>query len=190
MDADRFIETTGLSRLYACGEVEVPALRDVTLSIARGRFVGVTGASGSGKSTLMNLLGGLDTPSSGTIRVAGRLISDLGKKDLALYRRNTIGMIFQSFNLVNAYTAIENAAFPLLFAGVAKKHRLDRAAELLDSVWRAERTIGRPSFPAASSSGSQSPGRWSTGRRSCWPTNPQAISTARHLARSWRFSPS
>jgi putative ABC transport system ATP-binding protein len=144
MDADRFIETTGLSRMYACGEVEVPALRDVTLSIARGRFVGVTGVSGSGKSTLMNLLGGLDTPSAGTIRVAGRLISDLGKKDLALYRRNTIGMIFQSFNLVNAYTAIENVAFPLLFAGVAKKQRLDRAAELLDSVGLEGRKNHRP----------------------------------------------
>jgi putative ABC transport system ATP-binding protein len=92
----------------------------------------------------MNLLGGLDTPSAGTIRVAGRLISDLGKKDLALYRRNTIGMIFQSFNLVNAYTAIENVAFPLLFAGVAKKQRLDRAAELLDSVGLEGRKNHRP----------------------------------------------
>lgn len=143
-DADSFIETTGLGKVYTFGAVEVAALRDVTLSIARGRLVGVTGASGSGKSTLMNLLGGLDTPSSGTIRVAGRLVSDLSKRELALYRRNTVGMIFQSFNLVNAYTALENVALPLLFAGVAKKDRLRRAAELLDLVGLATRKDHHP----------------------------------------------
>ncbi|MGE5296386.1 MAG: ABC transporter ATP-binding protein [Solirubrobacterales bacterium] len=141
---DGFIETTGLSKVYATGEVEIAALRDVTLSVARGRLVGVTGASGSGKSTLMNLLGGLDTPSSGAIRVAGRLISDLNKRELALYRRNTIGMIFQSFNLVNAYTALENVAFPLLFADVAKKQRRERAAELLKAVGLESRADHRP----------------------------------------------
>ncbi len=120
------------------------ALRSVTLSIARGRLVGVTGASGSGKSTLVNLLGGLDRPSSGSIHVAGRQISDLSKKELALYRRNTIGMIFQSFNLINAYTAVENVAFPLLFAGVPKKERLRRAAELLQTVGLEARKDHRP----------------------------------------------
>jgi putative ABC transport system ATP-binding protein len=144
MGNDGFIETTGLSKVYTFGEVEVAALRDVTMSIARGRLVGVTGASGSGKSTLMNLLGGLDTPSSGTIRVAGRPISDLSKRDLALYRRNTVGMIFQSFNLVNAYTALENVALPLLFAGVAKKERFRRAEELLLAVGLETRKDHRP----------------------------------------------
>src|SRR5512142_1972270 len=144
MDVDGFIETKDLSRVYTFGAVQVAALRDVTLSLARGRLVGVTGASGSGKSTLMNLLGGLDTPSSGSIRVAGKLISDLSKKELALYRRNTVGMIFQSFNLVNAYTAIENVALPLLFAGVAKKQRLHRAAELLHTVGLEARRDHRP----------------------------------------------
>lgn len=143
-DDDAFIETTRLSKVYVVGEVEVTALRDVTLSVARGRLVGVTGASGSGKSTLMNLLGGLDTPSSGSIRVAGRLISELSKRDLALYRRNTVGMIFQSFNLVNAYTALENVAFPLLFAGVAKRQRRDRAVELLNAVGLEARKDHRP----------------------------------------------
>lgn len=143
-DDDAFIETTRLSKVYVVGEVEVTALRDVTLSVGRGRLVGVTGASGSGKSTLMNLLGGLDTPSSGSIRVAGRLISELSKRDLALYRRNTVGMIFQSFNLVNAYTALENVAFPLLFAGVAKRQRRDRAVELLNAVGLETRKDHRP----------------------------------------------
>jgi len=141
---DGFIETAGLSKVYTFGEVEVAALRDVTLSIARGRLVGVTGASGSGKSTLMNLLGGLDTPSSGSIRVDGRLISDLSKRELALYRRNMVGMIFQSFNLVNAYTALENVALPLLFAGVAKRQRRERAAELLHAVSLEARKDHRP----------------------------------------------
>ena len=144
MDADGFIETKDLTKAYVTGPVEVVALRSVTLSLARGRLVGITGASGSGKSTLMNLLGGLDTPSSGSIRVAGKLISDLNKKELALYRRNTIGMIFQSFNLVNAYTAVENVALPLLFAGVAKKERLRRAAELLRTVGLETRKDHRP----------------------------------------------
>ncbi|MEN6578210.1 MAG: ABC transporter ATP-binding protein [Phycisphaerales bacterium] len=143
-DDDAFIETTGLSKVYTFGEVQVAALRDVTLSVARGRLVGVAGASGSGKSTLMNLLGGLDTPSSGSIRVGGRLISELSKRDLALYRRNTVGMIFQSFNLVNAYTALENVAFPLLFAGATKKQRRERAAELLNAVGLEARKDHRP----------------------------------------------
>ncbi len=142
--SDGFIETKGLSKVYTFGEVEVAALRDVTLSIARGRLVGVTGASGSGKSTLMNLLGGLDTPSSGSIRVDGRPISDLSKRELALYRRNTVGMIFQSFNLVNAYTALENVALPLLFAGMPKRQRRERAAELLHAVGLEPRQDHRP----------------------------------------------
>jgi putative ABC transport system ATP-binding protein len=86
----------------------------------------------------------LDRPSSGSIRVDGRLVSDLSKKELALYRRNMVGMIFQSFNLVNAYTAVENVAFPLLFAGVAKKERLRRAEELLQTVGLEARKDHRP----------------------------------------------
>ncbi|MCX5643988.1 MAG: ABC transporter ATP-binding protein [Phycisphaerae bacterium] len=144
MDVDEFIETKDLAKVYTFGTVEVAALRAVTLSVARGRLVGVTGASGSGKSTLVNLLGGLDRPSSGSIRVDGRLVSDLSKKELALYRRNTVGMIFQSFNLVNAYTAVENVAFPLLFAGVAKSERLRRAEELLVTVGLEARKDHRP----------------------------------------------
>jgi putative ABC transport system ATP-binding protein len=145
MDAERFIAVENLSKVYAFGAVEVAALRDVTFSVAGGRFVGVTGASGSGKSTLVNLLGGLDRPSSGCICVEGRRISELSKKELALYRRNTIGMIFQSFNLVNAYTALENVAFPLLFAGVARKERRRRAEELLHTVGLEARKDHRPS---------------------------------------------
>jgi putative ABC transport system ATP-binding protein len=144
MDAERFIAVENLTKVYAFGAVEVAALRDVTFSVAGGRFVGVTGASGSGKSTLVNLLGGLDRPSSGCICVEDRRISDLSKKELALYRRNMIGMIFQSFNLVNAYTALENVAFPLLFAGVVRRERRRRAEELLHAVGLETRKDHRP----------------------------------------------
>jgi putative ABC transport system ATP-binding protein len=145
MDNGGFIQTEGLTKVYASGPVKVTALRDVTLSIGRGSFVGITGASGSGKSTLMNLLGGLDTPTSGSLRVENRQIGDLSKAELALYRRNTIGMIFQSFNLVSSYTAAENVAFPLLFAGVTKRQRMQRAREILQSVGLEARSGHRPS---------------------------------------------
>ncbi len=145
MDVDALIQTRDLTKVYSLGTVEVVALRNATLSVDRGRFVGVTGTSGSGKSTLMNLLGGLDTPSSGSIRVEGKPVSDLSKSDLARFRRHTIGMIFQSFNLVASYTALENVAFPLLFAGVGKKERHRRAADLLRIVGLEERGDHRPS---------------------------------------------
>lgn len=144
MNGDGFIQVQDLTKVYSLGSVEVVALRDATLTVDRGQFVGVTGTSGSGKSTLMNLLGGLDTPSSGSIRVDGRRISDLSKAELALFRRHTVGMIFQSFNLVASYSALENVAFPLLFAGAAKKERAHRAAELLNMVDLGARMNHRP----------------------------------------------
>jgi len=144
MDGDGFIQVQDLTKVYSLGSVEVVALRDATLSVDRGQFVGVTGTSGSGKSTLMNLLGGLESPSSGRSRVDGRRISDLSKAERALFRRHTVGMIFQSFNLVASYSALENVAFPLLFAGVAKKERARRAAELLNMGDLGARMNHRP----------------------------------------------
>jgi putative ABC transport system ATP-binding protein len=134
VNLNNFIETKDLTRVYSTGRIEVVALKDVTLSVRRGEFLGVTGPSGSGKSTLMNLLGGLDTPSEGHIKVEGKFISDLNKEELALYRRFQVGLVFQSFNLISSYTALENVAFPLLFAGVAKKERINRAEQVLTKV--------------------------------------------------------
>ncbi|MFC1795444.1 ABC transporter ATP-binding protein, partial [Planctomycetota bacterium] len=145
MISDSFVKTEDLTRIYSSGTIQVTALKDVTLSLDQGQFFGVTGASGSGKSTLMNLLGGLDKPTSGSIKVQGKLISELDKDELALYRRHQVGMIFQSFNLVSSYTALENVAFPLLFAGVAKKERIKRAAEMLEKVGLYPRKDHRPS---------------------------------------------
>ena len=145
MNADSFVETKDLTRVYSSGTIQVVALKDVNLSLEEGKFQAVTGPSGSGKSTLMNLLGGLDRPSSGTIKVQGKFISELNKEELALYRRYQVGMIFQSFNLIGSYTALENVAFPLLFAGVGKKERKARAARVLEKVGLFPRKDHRPS---------------------------------------------
>ena len=144
MNSDSFVATENLTKIYSAGTVEVVALKDVTLSLDEGKFLGVAGPSGSGKSTLMNLLGGLDQPSSGNIAVQGKSISSLNKEELALYRRYQVGMIFQSFNLISSYTALENVAFPLLFAGVAKKDRIKRAEEMLKKVGLTSRKDHRP----------------------------------------------
>jgi len=144
MNSDSFVKTEDLTRIYSSGTIEVVALKDVSLSLDQGQFFGVTGASGSGKSTLMNLLAGLDRPSSGSIKVEGRLISELDKDELALYRRHQVGMIFQSFNLVSSYSALENVAFPLLFASVAKKERNKRAEQMLEKVGLYPRKDHRP----------------------------------------------
>jgi putative ABC transport system ATP-binding protein len=145
MNSDSFIETKDLTRVYSSGTIQVVALKDVNLSLEEGKFQAVTGPSGSGKSTLMNLLGGLDKPSSGTIKVQGKFISELNAEELALYRRYQVGMIFQSFNLISSYTALENVAFPLLFAGVGKKERNARAARVLEKVGLFPRKDHRPS---------------------------------------------
>jgi putative ABC transport system ATP-binding protein len=144
MNMDGFVETEGLTKVYSSGKIQVAALKDVNLSVEEGRFLGVTGPSGSGKSTLMNLLGGLDTPSSGSIKVEGKFISELDKEELALYRRYQVGMIFQTFNIISSYTALENVAFPLLFAGVPKKERNRRAGEMLTKVGLCPRKDHRP----------------------------------------------
>jgi len=145
MNSTNFVQTEDLTKIYSSGHTAVLALKDVNLSIKQSEFLGVTGPSGSGKSTLVNLLGGLDTPSSGSIKVQGKPISELNKEELALYRRHQVGMIFQSFNLISSYTALENVAFPLLFAGVAKKERNRRAEQILVKVGLNPRKDHRPS---------------------------------------------
>lgn len=145
MNSENLVQTENLCRIYSSGAINVVALDAVTLAVDEGEFLGVTGPSGSGKSTLMNLLGGLDSPTSGSIRVQDKLIGELSGQELALYRRYQVGMIFQSFNLISSYTALENVAFPLLFAGVAKGQRNSRAAEMLEQVGLSDRKDHRPS---------------------------------------------
>jgi putative ABC transport system ATP-binding protein len=143
-DSSAIIEAEKLTKVYSMGKVQVVALRDVSLSIPRGTFLGITGPSGSGKSTFLNLVGGLDTPTSGTIKAQGKVVSRMSNEELARYRRIDVGMIFQSFNLISSFTAVENVALPLLFSGIPKKERKRRALEVLKRVGLGPRAGHRP----------------------------------------------
>ena len=142
--SEKIVLTDRLTKIYSMGKIEVAALNEVSLSVEKGSFYGISGQSGSGKSTVLNLLGGLDTPTSGTIEVEGRKISQLNKEELARYRREGAGMIFQSFNLIPSYTALENVGLPLLFSGIPKKEREQRASEILKIVGLQHRRSHRP----------------------------------------------
>lgn len=142
---DKIVITDKLTKVYSMGEIQVAALNEVSLSLEKENFYGITGPSGSGKSTVLNLLGGLDTPTSGTIEVEGRRISQMNREELARYRREGVGMIFQSFNLIPSYTALENVGLPLLFSGVPKKDRGQRASDILKVVGLQHRSSHRPS---------------------------------------------
>ena len=139
-----FIRTSNLSRVYSSGGAELAALWQVSITVAKGAFVGICGTSGSGKSTLINLLGGLDTPTGGEIHVDGTCVTGLDRNALARYRLATVGMIFQSFNLVPANSALENVMLPMVFAEIPKAERARRAAGLLDQVGLAARASHRP----------------------------------------------
>ncbi len=126
------------------GETKVIALDKVSLDIPQKSFTVIMGPSGSGKSTLLYLIGGLDWPTSGSIRVAQDEIEKMDENALALYRRNQVGFIFQSFNLVSTMPADENVAFPLRFSGIKKTERRERSKILLDQVGLGDRTSHRP----------------------------------------------
>jgi len=144
-DAVPVIRTRGLSKIYSAGtEAEVAALRGVDLSIARGEFVAIMGPSGSGKSTLMNLIGCLDTPSSGQYDCDGVDVSTLDKEALAKLRRDKIGFVFQGFHLLTRMDATDNVAMPLGYARIPHAERKARAREALAAVGLAERAGHRP----------------------------------------------
>lgn len=138
------LDTRDLSRHYTMGASVVKALDGLTLTIADGEFVALLGTSGSGKSTLLNLIGGLDQPTSGSLRVAGKDLATLSRDDLSLHRRHTVGMIFQSFNLVPTMTAAENVSLSLMFAGVPRAERNNRATALLEAMGLGGRQQHRP----------------------------------------------
>lgn len=126
------------------GQNAIHALAGVDLAIPAGSFTVVMGPSGSGKSTLLHLIGGLDRPTAGSIIVNNQQVDHLDENQLAVFRRNTVGFIFQSFNLVPNMTALENVAFPMRFAGVPNKLRLLKAIALLEKVGLADRMNHRP----------------------------------------------
>jgi ABC-type lipoprotein export system ATPase subunit len=139
------IQAQQLSRHYRMGESEIRAVNDVSFSIAAGEFVALLGTSGSGKSSLLNLIAGLDTPSSGSVAVAGRDLARMSREELARYRRSTVGMVFQAFNLVAAMTVLENVELPMRFAEVPRDQRLTRARTAIERVGLGHRLDHRPS---------------------------------------------
>ncbi|MEJ1160799.1 ABC transporter ATP-binding protein [Prosthecomicrobium sp. N25] len=139
MGTDAIVTADGLTKVYATGDVEVPALAGASFRIARGSFVAVMGPSGSGKSTLMNLIGCLDRPTRGRLLIDGVDVAALPSDALAAIRRKTIGFVFQSFNLLPRLTALENVGMPLSYGGVSTRARRGRSAELLAAVGLADR---------------------------------------------------
>ncbi len=128
------LEVRQLSKTFGSGDTEVKAVDDVTFSVPDGQFAAVIGRSGSGKSTLLSLVGALDKPTGGTISVNGEEISNESDRKLIGYRRNNIGFVFQSYNLIPNLDAIQNVMLPMEFAGVGKSERKERAISLLDQV--------------------------------------------------------
>jgi ABC-type lipoprotein export system ATPase subunit len=139
-----FLRADHLSRHYQMGRSLVKALDGLTLDVNEGEFLALLGTSGSGKSTLLNLIGGLDQPTSGTLHVRGRDLASMTRDELSLHRRHTVGMIFQSFNLVPSMTAAQNVSLALMFAGVPVTERDSRASALLESMGLGDRQHHRP----------------------------------------------
>jgi putative ABC transport system ATP-binding protein len=141
---DLVVRAVGLTRRYEMGGGFVDALQGVDLTIARGEFVALVGPSGSGKSTVLNLIGGLDQPTSGQIWINGTELSSSDEETLTQHRRRHVGFVFQTFNLLPRLTAEENVALPLMFSGVSERERRERARALLERVGLGLRLSHRP----------------------------------------------
>ncbi len=138
------IEIRGVNKVFDLGKLKVHALRDMELDIMQGEYLSIMGPSGSGKSTLFNMIGALDKPTSGTIKVAGVTLKDLSSRQLAYFRGKHIGYVFQQFNLLPAYNAIDNVAMPLIFGGVDQDGANERARRVLERVGLGDRMTHRP----------------------------------------------
>jgi putative ABC transport system ATP-binding protein len=138
------LETQNLTKHYQMGETVVRALDGVTINVADGEFLALLGTSGSGKSTLLNLIAGLDRPTSGTLRIDGTDIGGMSAEELSRHRRQNVGIIFQSFNLITTMTALENVTLSMMFAGIRQAERDQRASQLLESMGLGGRQQHRP----------------------------------------------
>lgn len=138
------IETTDITKIYKLGKVEIAALKNINLNVKKNEYLALIGASGSGKSTLMNLLGCLDTPTSGKYYLAGEDVSQLTDDGLARIRNKEIGFVFQAFNLIPRMSALENVALPLIYAGIKKQERLEMAEQKLIDVGLKDRIHHKP----------------------------------------------
>jgi putative ABC transport system ATP-binding protein len=144
MENSILIEAKGLSKNYKMGQEIIRALVSVDIQVKKGEYVAFMGPSGSGKSTLMNIVGALDTPSSGTYILNGNDVSTLSESDLATVRNKEIGFVFQTFNLLPRYSALENVALPLVYAGFSKKERIQKAKKVLEDVGLGNRADHKP----------------------------------------------
>ncbi len=138
------LTVTGVNHSYGTGKIKVPVLFDINLHISKGEFVALCGSSGSGKSTLLNLLAGLTKPDEGSVMVSGEEISRYSENELCLFRRKSMGFIFQSYNLLPNLTALENVELPLIFAGESVRKRRARAKEILEHVGLTGRLDHKP----------------------------------------------
>jgi putative ABC transport system ATP-binding protein len=138
------IHAEDLWRTYVMGSEEIHALRGVTFAVNPGEYLAIMGPSGSGKSTLMNLIGCLDTPSKGTYVLRGKVVSQMNDDDLAEIRNREIGFVFQTFNLLPRATALHNVELPMVYAGIPKDDRLEKAKRALDMVDLGSRMTHRP----------------------------------------------
>jgi putative ABC transport system ATP-binding protein len=143
--SDSIIRLEEVSRIYDTGKVQVPALMDVNLDVARGEFLAIIGPSGSGKSTMMNILGCLDRPTEGRYVLDGQPVDELNDDGLAFVRSRSIGFVFQSYNLLPRTSALENVAAPLMYQGVPRKERLARARAALERLGLGDRLSHVPS---------------------------------------------
>ncbi|MCK4349041.1 MAG: ABC transporter ATP-binding protein [Thermoplasmatales archaeon] len=143
--SENVIVTKNIFKTYGIGDIQVHALKNVSVTIKRGDYIAISGPSGSGKSTFMNILGCLDTPTSGKIFIEGADVSALKDNQLAKIRREKIGFIFQKYNLIPTLNALENVALSMSFAGVKTKIRLERSEKLLDLVHLSKRMLHKPS---------------------------------------------
>lgn len=142
--SDNVIEIRNIIRDFKLGQQTVHVLKGIDLDIKKGEYVAIMGPSGSGKSTLMNLLGCLDTPTSGTYVLNGKDVSQMSEDELAEIRNTEIGFVFQTFNLLPRTTALENVALPMIYAGASKKVRSERASEVLTDVGLEDRMDHKP----------------------------------------------
>lgn len=138
------IQTRDLAKVYRMGEEDIHALKSVSIEVKRGEYVAFMGPSGSGKSTLMNIIGCLDTPSSGTYRLNDQDVSDMTENELATVRNKEIGFVFQTFNLLPRSSSLDNVALPLIYAGISKIERKERALQVLESVGLGTRAYHKP----------------------------------------------
>lgn len=139
------VELRNVSKIYRLGEEEIRALDDISLDIEAGEFISIIGPSGSGKSTLMHILGCLDSPTSGTIKLDGVMIENASARELAAIRNRKIGFVFQFFNLLPKLNVLQNVELPMIYSGIAGKERRERSMEALEAVGMANRAKHRPS---------------------------------------------